>query len=52
MRRDLVDIFTSVIQGFILGPASFIITASDLKGNDHVADDTYYTSTSGQHIHL
>jgi len=28
---DFTDIFASVIQGSALGPASFIITASDLQ---------------------
>ena len=44
---DFADIFASVIQGSVLGPASFIVSASDLQpahqGNVLVkfADDTY-----------
>lgn len=44
---DLVNILASVIQGSAIGPASFVVTASDLQplhpGNSIVkfADDTY-----------
>jgi len=56
---DFADIFASAIQGSALGPASFIVTVSDLQpvhqGNVLVkfADDTYVIiPCSGQLIHL
>ena len=44
---DLLDIFASVIQGSVTGPASYVVNAGDLRpitdGNDILkyADDTY-----------